>query len=710
MSFLSPLYAIAGLAIVLPILFHMVRKRPKERQLFSSLMFLEPAPPRLTRQSRIDQWLLLLLRALALGLLAFAFSRPYWNVAAETNTSTAGMRRMVLIDCSASMRREGLWDLAIARAQKVIQQSNPTDVVALYTFDRSLKPLVSVEEADLTAPAQRQQLAISGLRTIKPTWMSTDLGTALVNAADLLQADTDSNSDAASEASEIVVITDFQNGMQLNSLSGHTWPTTCKVRIERVEPTNSGNARATILSPVDSDETLEKSEDQEKVREKEPLASRETQTIRVRVANQAQSPLEQFQLAWLDSQGQEIPGTQTQCQVPAGNAMVVRMPIAPSSAQTLRLVGDKSDFDNQYFVAKREPANLKLLCVDAVAQTPEDALGYFLEQLPLSDPTRTVTYELRKPGSDEDWPTPALVPLIVASHHATPSDLFGLSKFAEQGGSVLWALDAPGAKYSERLQRFVGKEVGNVSEAKVKQYAMLQQIDFKHPLFVDLSSSRFNDFTKVRFWKHRRLELKDEKEWEVIARFDDGSPALMSQSHGAGKIWILMSGWQPTQSQLALSSKFVPILAGLFRLAAPASIDRDKSWVGDRIVINQGDRWIDPTGSEVKGTELENKGQALLLEQPGVYHCIDSRGNDSPIAVNLADSESQTTIADIERLERLGVGMVDARPADRKESAQRQLRAVELESQQGWWRWLVIGVLGAAGIESLLCIGRNKYA
>ena len=76
MNFLAPLFALGMLAVGLPILFHLIRRSPKERMPFSSLMFLSPSPPRLAKRSRIDQWLLLLLRATALVLLAIAFMRP----------------------------------------------------------------------------------------------------------------------------------------------------------------------------------------------------------------------------------------------------------------------------------------------------------------------------------------------------------------------------------------------------------------------------------------------------------------------------------------------------------------------------------------------------------------------------------------------------------------------------------------------------------
>ena len=61
MSFLAPLYILGVAAVAAPIIFHLIRRAPKGDVPFSSLMFLTPTPPRLTRRSRLDNWLLLLL-------------------------------------------------------------------------------------------------------------------------------------------------------------------------------------------------------------------------------------------------------------------------------------------------------------------------------------------------------------------------------------------------------------------------------------------------------------------------------------------------------------------------------------------------------------------------------------------------------------------------------------------------------------------------
>src|SRR5215208_4743479 len=121
MTFLAPLYIAGALAIALPIVFHLIRRTPHGRQAFSSLMFLSPSPPRLTRRSRLSNVLLLLLRAAALALLAFAFARPFFDRGANASVSQSRGRRIaLLVDTSASMRRGDLWQQATRHVEKVL--------------------------------------------------------------------------------------------------------------------------------------------------------------------------------------------------------------------------------------------------------------------------------------------------------------------------------------------------------------------------------------------------------------------------------------------------------------------------------------------------------------------------------------------------------------------------------------------------------------
>src|SRR5260370_41752791 len=106
MSSLAPLFRFGGVAVALPVVFHLIRRTTRERKSFGSLMFLMPSPPRLTRLSRLEHLLLLLLRCGVLCLLAVGFARPYIRKVLHTPLSSgAGKRTVLLVDTSASMRR-----------------------------------------------------------------------------------------------------------------------------------------------------------------------------------------------------------------------------------------------------------------------------------------------------------------------------------------------------------------------------------------------------------------------------------------------------------------------------------------------------------------------------------------------------------------------------------------------------------------------------
>ena len=687
----------------------------------SSLMFLDPTPPRLTRQSSIDQWLLLLIRATAIALLAFAFTRPFWNIPGDIDADRIGSQKMLLIDTSASMRREGLWKAAVQRAEQVIRQAGPTEAISVYQFDSSLRPLVAIDSVLQTPASQRQQQAIAALHGVAPTWLHTDLGLSLLTAADLLQTDWDSSSDSNVTSSEIIVVTDFQNGSEVERLAEYAWPASCKVRIERVESGANGNARAILLTAEESNGS-NRLPDGKESRSRLPGGiikapkTNDAEKLRVRVTNTSNANSDALRLQWLDELFRPIEHFATACQVPSGSSLTVRIPVPPTGSLALQLEGDNSDFDNRYYMSRSEPIQSRLLCVEAGSRAPDESLGYFLRQLPMSDAARTVTFQSREPASQEPWPSAENTPLIVASHDLSSSDLDGLAIYLNQGGNLLWVWDSVASvksgvsqskpfDYTVGLEKLSGLSDFKVSEAEVRQYAMLESIDFKHPLFADLSDSKFNDFSKIRFWKHRRLETQQHDAWRILAKFDDGSPALICKEHGTGKLWILMAGWQPSESQLALSTKFVPFISGLYRMATPVIQDPSSYRVGMSLEIPSDHRVLDPTGNEVNRDGLDGKASKMIVfSEPGIYRRIVPNGTESLLAVNLVESESNTSVGSLERLEKLGVVMTDRNSTIKDDASRRQLRAVELESQQGWWRWVIVGVLGIIGLESLLCI------
>jgi len=154
MSLLAPLYLIGGLAIALPILVHLIRRRPKAQAEFSSLMFLRESPPQLTKRSRLDDWPLLAMRALALLLLALAFSRPFWRSEQSRSSGSMGRRMVLLVDTSASMQRSGIREAVQTAVQDFAQRLEPADTAAFLAFDEFPQVVVDFDqfgELDLAA-------------------------------------------------------------------------------------------------------------------------------------------------------------------------------------------------------------------------------------------------------------------------------------------------------------------------------------------------------------------------------------------------------------------------------------------------------------------------------------------------------------------------------------------------------------------------------
>ena len=76
MAFLNPLVLLGLAAAAIPLIIHLFNFRKPKQVDFSSLAFLRELEKRTMRRMRLKQWLLLLLRTLAIVCLVLAFARP----------------------------------------------------------------------------------------------------------------------------------------------------------------------------------------------------------------------------------------------------------------------------------------------------------------------------------------------------------------------------------------------------------------------------------------------------------------------------------------------------------------------------------------------------------------------------------------------------------------------------------------------------------
>ena len=338
MSFLTPLYILGLSAVVAPILFHLIRRSPKGEVPFSSLMFLSPTPPRLTRRSRLENCSCLLLRAAALCLLAFAFARPFLRQAAHIDFGDVERRRIaLLIDTSASMRRGDLWSRALTLAGEVIADCRPTDQLAVFSFDTTTRPLLSFHESADTRPGPAAGVARGLIDHLAPTWGGTNLGQALIDTVAAIEDVADTSEKAGRMPRRVVLISDLAQGSRLDALGDFEWPSDVELDLKTVSESGSNAGVSALVDPA--------------LAESSALAGQR----RVRVFNDPSSRREKFVLHWVDEKGNES-GKPIDVYVPPGESRVVHVPPPEPGAahQVLRLEGDTYGFDNTlYFVDER---------------------------------------------------------------------------------------------------------------------------------------------------------------------------------------------------------------------------------------------------------------------------------------------------------------------------------------------------------------------
>lgn len=683
---LTPLYLLGLGALSLPIIFHLIRRTPTGEVPFSSLMFLEPSPPKLTKRSRLDNILLLLLRAAALSLLVFAFARPLFRGNDQVDLSGVKSRQVVLlVDTSASMRRGETWQKVLSEIRERLDQLESEDQVALYGFDDRWRILVDFDEQRLPLEEQRITLE-AALEELTPSWRTTNLPQAIMRTTDHLLASSTEQEAVESSLYQIVLFSDLQPGRELADLQGYEWPESIRVDVVDVSPKERGNAGVRLLYGDDSSQQQAGSE----------------QDRRVRIANAAASAKEQLTVHYVDSTDRLSEGASYL--IPAGESRVVKPPSLGTSQKSpiaVRLIGDNEPFDNDFYLATPQKQVVRVCFAGLESSQDEKTLPFFLERALIDRPYRSFDYSelgtasLAERLSPADASTEVAPDWLVISRKLEATELAPVERFITEGGRVLIVVET--LSQTEDLSNLLETNVEG-STPEVDDYALLGEIDFSNSIFKPFADPRFSDFTSIRFWKYHRLSM-DEEGLAVLARFEDGSPFLIEKPLGKGVLHVATSGWSPSVSQLGLSSKFLPIVAGL---AGDRARDSRRLYydVGDRIELSD----LDPTQTvtvktpdreTIEFTPEEFENGTLSFEEtktPGPY-LIKQGDKQFTVAVNLAAAESDVEPIQPEALERFDV-LLGNHPTQTEQVAwQMELRDRELEEKQKMWSWLLIGTI-----------------
>jgi hypothetical protein len=714
MGFVTPLF-LAGIAAVAgPILFHMIRRTPKGQVPFSTLMFLEPSPPRVTRRSAIEHWLLLLIRAAAVTVLAIAFSRPFLRTENEQALASQGRRIGILLDVSASMRREGLWEEAIKELNKTLDQAKEIDSFALFLFDKDLIQLVSFEDWKGLDKGTRDEFLRKQLDEIEPGWQATDLGTVLPEAVTAV-LDQEATETAAL-ATQLIVISDLQKGSRLAGLQAFDWPDSVSIDFRPVKSKTLENAGLQIIGSAEDDSDL-----------------------RVRIDNSKDSASDAFQIAVEEfhsrtstralpdagsdpKTGRSARPTESgiqlvaheepagplilSAQVPAGQNRVVRISEddLTSRATRLTLTGDATLFDNEAWFVRPDPARVTIEYYGEGATDEPNELRYYIERAFLPTPTREIDFVV---ASDGPTFASAQAALTIVAQPLNAEQLKELREEISNGRHVVVVGET--SEICGLAFELADRAVPEIVEASVDNYAMLSDVDLNHPLFSAFNDVRLADFSKLPIWKHRECQM-DGAKGNVLAKFDSGSPAIVEFENKKGSVTLFTFGWHAADSRFVLWSKFVPVVNSLLERVEGTAPPPSRLTVGDLLPLSiLGDtKTCQLTAPSGLVRDLESKADEaplILASEPGIYQVAwtTSAGpQKSFFAANLDPLESRTSPLGLDELAAIGIPLATAAGEEPSDAEKRQLQSRELEASQRAWQWLILGGLLLLLLETWL--------
>ena len=231
-----------------------------------------------------------------------------------------------------------------------------------------------------------------------------------------------------------------------------------------------------------------------------------------------------------------------------------------------------------------------------------------------------------------------------------------VKQYMAQGGTALVVPTSPAlVAVAADLS---GAALPEATQAKADDYAMWSDIDFDNRLFRPFASPQFSDFSSIHFWTYQKVPLPDpadsdnvsdaedtsenknvsasQNAWNPVVRYDNGDLALVEASVGKGWLYLLTTSWRPDDSQLARSSKFVPLLMRLmgtdtlvhsagYRIDDPIPCPRPLQ--DSQVTVRKPDGTLVPLTTDQVTFDQS--------DQPGIYQLLCD-GNTQPVAINVA--------------------------------------------------------------------------
>jgi hypothetical protein len=616
MSFLYPAFLIGALAIAIPVVLHFLRRDIAPEIPFSAVRLLRRSPVARSRRRRLRDLLLLAARIAALLLLAAAFARPY-----RAGATASSAVRIVAVDRSFSMGAPGRFARALDLARNAVEDAPAGERVAVIGFD---------DNADVLAPPGGKAEAQAALANLLPGFGSTKYGALFAKASEI----------AGTASGSLIVVTDLQRA---------GW---------------EGDERAVLPAAL----ALEVRATGAPVDNVSVVAVRtEADRVIASVHNSGARP----------RRGQvrvERDGTPT-ATVPytAEPDATVEVPIpyrVPPTGAIAVSVDDQEGFaaDNTRYAVLDRSSYATVLVVTSGAPDSGFYLGRALAATAERGDQRmdaqvATSASLGRKQDEHEVEFGSYSAVVLLSTRALERRVWeSIAAFVRSGGGLVIAA-SPDVDPVVLSSMFNWRPAldGAVAVAAGKT---LSPTDLRHPIFRPFGTLSAN-LGQVHFERTWRVTTED---WDMIARFADGSPALIERREGLGRVVVFASDFDRRWNDFPLHPAFVPFALETVRYVS-AVHDRGREYL---------------VGSSPAGAEA----------RPGVYQ---TAADGRTVAVNVDIRESAASALRLEDF----VSKVERVPAP-GDGAATDARAQQVEARQGYWQYGLLLMLAALVAESFV--------
>jgi len=676
MTFLSPSILWGMLAITIPIIIHLISLRHTRDTEFSTLRFIKSLKHETIRRLRIKQWLLVLLRTIAILCLILMFSRPLMT--GTLTSKLAGYiesRAVIIVDNSASMAvhtGDGtLLDRAKSSLPAILKGLEGETTVELYQTNPPRKLFSGSHEEGRSI--------MTGVKGIVQTNMTDNLWTMIDSVLQMVEASEPNR--------ECFIISDFQSApsFTIDSLNPNSdWKYYCILQ-PKVE-NNISISEVSVLSQIKLPNHLVKLN---------------TRVGNGGVTDKRNIPVELYlndeRVGQIVSQFEPSKFKDFMFQVYPGKTGIING----------KIVIPDDDFPMDNF------RNFDLvipnqIAVKVIGQSMEEL---FLLDLALSAITGETELLLIDRDLSDDVERLFLSDIdILLLHNPTNlsnSAIEDLQRFLMNGGGLIW---------------FVGNDLNQTDPVAWPSLLKLPEliktrhldgesffstliVDENHSLFTDLNINNMNEeLPQVFGYNEVRLQMNH----TPLIKLNNGHPLLIESKAFGSSGFVFTSPLNLGWNDLSVKGLLVPLLHRMLILLGTKEFNVQPLLVGqDKIIDIKGDNinaeWVlmTPMENEIKLIP-DYTNEKLLITQTselGSYHVFADGNLFSSFSTVLSPHELPSIRIEGEKLTE-SLGVEQARIIQHTQHLESELK--EIRYGRSIWRLLLFIALSCLVIESIL--------